>query len=272
MVKENKRLPSIAPFFDLLAQPLHVIILLLIGVSFGVINTLAGGGSILSLPALLILGLSPHAANATNRVAGLVQTGSSTFAFLKGGSVDRRTGLKMCLYGFMGGAVGAVLSLQLSQTSMRGVIQICLLSIALFTLFAPRRLFQDPPPPAKSTMLQVIGGVLVSLYGGFLQAGIGLVSLYYLRFMCGYSLVDGTVYKTIFIGALTFPALVVFTLHGEVSWLYGGVLALGAGCGAWVGVRLTLSPRGTMIIRKALPTTALLMVIGLIIRSWSSIG
>ena len=150
---------------------------------------------------------------------------------------------------------------------MRVVIQICLALVALFTLFAPRRLFVDPPPPPKSKLAQHLGGFFVAFYGGFLQAGIGLVSLYYLRFICGYDLVRGTAIKAFFILALTLPALIVFMWHGEVWWLSGGYLALGSIAGAWLGVRLSLSTRGARVIRGMLPITALLMVLSLVIKS-----
>lgn len=170
-------------------------------------------------------------------------------------------------YASLGGVLGPLVSLQMNQGAMRVCIQVCLALVALFTLFAPRRLFIDPPPEPRSVLTQHLCGLGVAFYGGFLQAGIGLVSLYYLRFICGYDLVRGTAVKALFILALTIPALVVFIWHGEVWWWSGGCLALGSVLGALIGVRLSLSPRGSQVIRGALPITALLMVVSLIIKS-----
>jgi uncharacterized membrane protein YfcA len=245
-----------------------VTVLLIIGALFGVINTLAGGGSILSLPALLFLDVAPHAANATNRVAGVTQTISAVIGFWRGGALSKDGLWVLIFYALLGGFLGPWVSLQMNQESMRVCIQICLALIALFTLFAPARLFQDPPPPPKSKTIQHLVGFSVAFYGGFLQAGIGLVSLYYLRFICGYDLVKGTAVKTLFILSLTIPALGVFIWHGEVQWLIGSCLALGSIGGAWFGVRLSLSPKGSKIIRIALPITAILMVISLMVKSF----
>lgn len=244
-----------------------VMILLVIGLLFGVINTLAGGGSILSLPALLFLGVPPHASNATNRVAGVTQTMGAVIGFWRGGALSREGILRLTFYAVLGGFLGPWVSLQMNQESMRICIQVCLALIALFTLLAPARLFQDPPPRPKPKIVQHLFGVLVAFYGGFLQAGIGLVSLYYLRFICGYDLVRGTAIKVFFILMLTFPALAVFTWYGEVQWWTGSCLALGSIGGAWIGVRLSLSSKGSKIIRVALPITAILMVVSLTVKS-----
>lgn len=243
------------------------VLLSIVGILFGLINTLAGGGSVLTLPALMLIGLPPHAANATNRVGGSIQTLSAAYGFWKRGAFNTQGLAHLILYGLLGGTLGPWLSLQMSQESMAWVIQVCLVCIALFTLFAPKRLFEDPPPAARSKVTRHLGAFLVSLYGGFLQAGIGLVSLYYLRFLCGYDLVKGTALKAVYLCALTLPTLVVFMWYGQIRWGAGILIATGGLVGAAIGVRLSLSVRGTHVIRKALPVTAIMMIIGLLMRS-----
>ena len=122
--------------------------------------------------------------------------------------------------------------------------------------------------PAKKPWLQHLGAFVVSFYGGFLQAGIGLVSLYYLRFFCGFDLVRGTAVKALYLSILTLPTLMMFMWFGQVKWIAGSLLAIGSILGAYVGVNLSLSESGNKIIRKALPITALLMIASLVIRSW----
>ena len=242
-------------------------LLLLVGLLFGLINTIAGGGSILTLPALMMIGLEPHAANATNRVAGVLQTMSAAIGFWRRRAfADQKVGF-LLIYAVVGGTLGPWVSLQLDQASMGFVIQTCLIVIALFTLLAPKRLFQDPPPPPKSVFVQHLCAFVVSFYGGFLQAGIGLVSLYLLRFVCGYDLVRGTAVKALYLCVLTVPTLFVFMWHGQVRWLYGLIIAMGTILGANLGVRLSLSPKGSELIRRALPVTAILMIVSLVLRT-----
>ena len=241
--------------------------LLIIGIIFGLISTLAGGGSIVTLPALLYLGVSPHAANATNRVVGVVQTLSAAWSFRRGGVLSER-GLGALLgYAALGGVVGASSSLLLTPDAMRTGIHLCLIAVALFTLGAPRRLFVEPPPRARSLRVRHLGVFIVGFYGGFLQAGIGLVTLYYVRFICGYDLVRGTALKTLLIIAMIGPAFAIFIWWGEVRWWLGLYLALGSIAGARIAVSLSLSPSGARWIRAALPCTAILMILNLIGRS-----
>jgi uncharacterized protein len=244
-----------------------LLLLLSVGVLFGVINTLAGGGSIFSLPALLFLGVSPHAANATNRLGGILQTLSATWSFFRRGEVDRGPLLLLSFYAITGGVLGSSVSLLLSQESMDLCIQACLFAVALFTLMAPKRLFIDPPPAPKAKWIQHIMGLLVAFYGGFLQAGIGLVSLYYFRFFWGRGMVEATILKTVFIVLFTAPALIIFIEQDQVRWAIGGTLALGAMIGAQLGVNLSLSPKGAELIGRALPIAGVLMILGLMGRA-----
>ena len=238
-----------------------------VGVLFGVINTLAGGGSILSLPALLLLGIPPHAANATNRLGGVIQTLSAAWSFTKRGVLPKRELISLTIYALIGGSIGSWVSLLLTQNEMEWCIQICLGAVALFTLLAPRSLFEGPPLPERSQLSQHIWGLIVSFYGGFLQAGIGLVSLYYLRLIKSYDLVTATALKAAFIALFTVPALGVFIYYGHVYWVAGAALAIGSMIGAQIGVKLSLSSQGEQLIRRALPVAALMMIGGLIWRS-----
>ena len=262
---------SVAPLSvasDVLHSPITSLLLFVVGVCFGAINTLAGGASVLSLPALLLLGLPPHAANATNRVPGITQTLSALWSFKRKGTLRGLPVLMILIIAPLGGTLGARLSLLLTQAQMNVCIQVCLAAIAAFTLLAPKRLFNDEPLPALSLPWQIFWGCVASLYGGFLQAGIGLVSLYYIRFACGYDLVRATALKVVFIAGLTLPSLATFIYYGQVKWLSALALSVGALLGAQLGVHLSLKPSGALIIRRALPFAALLMVIKLGVSSF----
>lgn len=252
------------------SQPLIFIVLISIGILFGLINTLAGGGSILSLPALLLLGLPPHAANATNRVIGITQTLSALWSFARKGELKGAPIIMISTVSGIGGIIGARLSLLLSQAQMNLCIQLCLISIAAFTLLAPKRLFEEPPPSEQPRSYQLIGALFVALYGGFIQAGIGLVSLYYMRFICGHTLVKATALKVVFITALTIPSLLTFIYFGQVWWMSAFALAVGGLIGAQLGVYLSLGEQGEKMIGRALPFAAILMLLGLIWRSISN--
>jgi len=240
--------------------PWQVGALLAVGVVYGVINTLSGGGSVLSLPALLFLGLPPHIANGTNRVVGVTQTLSALLAFWRGGALKGERVWGWFALAAAGGALGAYASLRVPAGALAALMQLCLSAIALGTLLTPPRLLRGAPPPPRGLLARALGAVVVVLYGGFLQAGVGLLIVYYLRFTWGYDLVRATALKTLLAAGLMLPSLVTFAVYAEIRWGVGLTLALGGAVGAQLGVRVSLSPRGAQVIRVALPVTALLMV------------
>lgn len=241
------------------------LLLISIGFIFGIINTISGGGSVVSLPALLFIGLEPHEANATNRVGGISQTLIATQQYFKNGllNFDRRLAT-FGLYGIFGGIIGAFGTDFCSQEQMRWVITCSVVLISLITLFIPQSAYEDTALESKGSLWEHMGGVGIALYGGFIQSGVGILSLLYLRFICGETLLKATAVKVWFIAAFTLPALVTFIIKGQVQMNEGLSLALGGAAGAWVGAKLSLAPQGVQVIKKALPITALMMIASLI--------
>jgi uncharacterized protein len=244
-----------------------LIILLILGVCFGIINTLAGGGSTLSLPVMLFLGLSPHMANATNRLAGIVQTVSAVIGFMQQGKFKHPVIKYLVLYSFTAGSLGAYCSLLVSPIILNYWIQVCIAGVAIFLLVTPND-WVDKDFPVQSQVSRHLVGLLIAFYGGFLQAGVGIICFYYLRIFWGLSSIDSIVMKVLFIAIFTIPAMFIFTMHAQIHWLIGGILALGSAFGAFLGVKLSLSVKGSQWIRTSLPLAALLMVIGLLIKMY----
>ena len=251
----------------LLMTDLTILFLIPIGFIFGIINTLAGGASILTLPMLLFLGLSPHQANATNRLGGIAQTITATYAFL---NQMRSQYWTLCTYLpliLIGSTTGSWLSLLIPNWIMELLISFFMALIALFTLFMPSDTLTNTSLTAKSKPVQILGLFLLSLYGGFLQAGIGLLALFYFRFICGFNLIQSTALKVALITLLTCPALLVFMYDQQVQWVEGGILAIGGMSGAYFSAQWTLKEQGEKWIRLCLPIAALLMVAMLLYQS-----
>ena len=244
---------------------LFAVLLFLLGLGFGVINTLAGGGSTLSLPAMLLLGLSPHVANATNRLAGIVQTLSAVIGFMRQGKLKHPVIKHLTWYALIGGSCGSYCSLLVSPQILNYWIQICITMIAIFLWCAPSDwVDRDFKPHSKLTCHMV--GLLIAFYGGFLQAGVGIICFYYIRYFWGLGSIEAVIMKVVFIAIFTLPALIIYSVNGQVHWWIGTLLALGSGIGAWLSVNLSLSDQGSDWIRKALPVAAILMVLGLALK------
>jgi len=217
--------------------------LLLLGVSgvfAGIVNTLAGGGSFVSLAALIFIGLPADMANATNRVAVLLQSGVSTEAFRRAGQFEgQQWWLIPVTCG--GAAIGAATAVFVQPNHLQTVIGVAMLAMLVWMLFAPQSFGEAGEPKREGfTVRGALAMGCVGVYAGFLQAGVGIVMLAVMVFWLGHGVVEATATKVSLIFVWTIPALTIFALSGLVDWRAGIVLGVGAAIGGWVGAKLTL--------------------------------
>lgn len=218
-------------------NPASLALLAAIGLVAGTINSMAGGGSLITLPALIFLGLSPAAANATNRVGVLVQSVTATSSFARGGALPApRRLLPRALAACVGAGLGAWLSIQVPPQAFRQVIAVAMLVMLGVLLANPKRLL-EPRPPAPEPM-ELLGFLIVGVYGGFLQAGVGIFLLAGSALLSGENLVRGNAVKNAVVALFTLPALAVFLSEGLVAVGPGLALGLGSMTGGWLGARL----------------------------------
>lgn len=222
-------------------DPLNAVLLASAGSVAGVINTLAGGGSLLSVPLLVFLGLPGDVANGTNRVGVLAQNATAMRGFQRAGLPGPRLALPVLATVLPGSWAGAWLISRLDATAFErlfGLVMVALLIPTLRGGLAPRRDASTPPPWPVALRLSVF--FAIGLYGGAFQAGVGLVLLAALQ-RSGIDLVAANSVKVVVIFALTAIALPVFLLAGQIAWapaLYLVVgFAVGGRLGAWIAVR-----------------------------------
>jgi len=216
--------------------------LALVGAGFAasVLNVLAGGGSFLTLPLLIFLGLPATEANGTNRLGVLAQNAGGVFAFHRHGVLDWRHALDAAAPAVPGAALGAWLALQVGDRDFRRILATLMLAVTLFTLadgggrfasllrgFAHRRLVLG------------LGFALVGVYAGFVQAGVGFLVLA-LTTLAGLDLVRGNAVKVAIILVTTALSLAFFAVADKIHWAAGAALAAGSLAGSLVGVRLTV--------------------------------
>lgn len=213
--------------------------LLLVGAGFAasVLNTIAGGGSFLTLPILIFLGLPAIEANATNRVGVVAQNVGAIWGFNRHGLFDWRADWGLAVPGMLGAAFGAWFSLQIGDRDFRRLLAVVMVALTLWTLF-------DPTGRAAGRLSGrpwlVRGGFfLVGIYGGFLQAGVGFLFLA-MTTLAGLDLVRGSAVKVLSILLQTAVSLAIFVWGGHVRWPEGLALAAGSLVGSLLGVRLTV--------------------------------
>ncbi len=229
------------PEFNFLFIPL----LLGVGMFAGFLNTLACGGSLLTLPTLIFLlpfatGIKTNVtplANGTNRVAILLQTFSAIFGFRRKGVSNFRYAIALTIPAAIGAAIGAYIATQTEDNVFEPILAVVMIGMLLLTLFNPTEWLHDKINPSDTHHRIITSVVLffVGIYGGFIQAGVGLLIIAALRIIDGDDLIITNALKVFIIFFYTIIALGIFVSQGQVNWVLGITLAFGNATGAWIG-------------------------------------
>ena len=244
---------------------LEVLLILIVGLVAGFINTVAGGGSLISLPVLIFLGLPSAVANATNRVAIFAQNIFGVAGFKSKGIGEFRYSLALGISALIGAIVGAKLAVDIKGELFNKILAVVMIIVVFMTISGKAKP-GDKKGEINSINSKIIGIVsffFVGIYGGFIQAGVGFIIIGALSAIHGYSLVKINSMKMFIVLVYTVAALAVFIIEGKVNWLYGGVLAIGNSTGAWFASRWSVE-KGDKVIKVFLVIT----VVALAVKLW----
>ena len=233
-------------------SPGEAALLLAGGLLAGIVNTLAGGGSMLTVPLLVLVGLPGTVANGSNRVGILLQNATAAWRFRAQGVPGVRDALRVLVPVGLGSAIGAFGVAQLADATFERVFGVAMLLLLLPTLRPPGS-HSDRRPWSPTTTFLVF--LAIGVYGGSLQAGVGLVLVAALS-RAGFDLVRANSIKVVVVFVLTLVAVPVFVAEGQVAWLPAGVLALGFAAGGELGARLAVRG-GERLIRPVLALAVL---------------
>jgi uncharacterized membrane protein YfcA len=227
------------------------------GLVAGVVNAMAGGGSLLTVPLLVMLGLPGTLANATNRVAVLIQSAVGAWRFSAEGVSGFRDSLAILVPLSLGSATGALLIARVSDATFEKLFGIVMLALLVPALRPPRAaaIVQRRPTWSKAASFAVF--LAIGLYGGAFQAGVGIVLVLALA-RSGFDLVRANSIKMVVVTVFTAVAVVVFVAHGQIVWLPALVLAAGTSLGATIGARLAVRG-GERIVRPVLVASVIVL-------------
>ncbi|MCL6416464.1 sulfite exporter TauE/SafE family protein [Aestuariirhabdus sp. Z084] len=220
-----------------------IVALVSAGLISGFINTLAGGGSMLSLPALMLVGMPPEIANATNRVAVLLQSITGMAGFNKHGALDQGAIAPILVPTLVGALVGALIASYLPSVVLKPVLLGSMVLMALVMLFKPATIIPDSdttPYTFAERPAAWMGMFIAGLYGGFVQAGVGFILIAALAGGLRYDLVRTNALKNVCTAALSVVALGVFIARDQVLWVPGLTLAAGSVVGAHLSVKFAI--------------------------------
>lgn len=248
-----------------------LLLLAVIGCVAGFINVVAGGGSLLTMPVMIFLGMSPAMANGTNRVALIAQNVTAIGTFRRRGFSSFRQSLTLGLCTLPGAVIGAIAAIHIDPLWFKRLLALVMVGV-LLSIFVKRRQrseeTDDEEPSNTASKGRLIaahlGMVVVGFYGGFIQAGVGFILMAILHRFLQLDLVRVNMHKVFVVALYMLPSLVVFALLDNVDWTAGALLAIGNAFGGWLGTRVQLS-RGEGIIRIVFAFAVLGMVVRLVI-------
>ncbi len=212
------------------------------GISCGVINTLAGSGSLITLPVFIFLcGLPAPVANGTNRVGVLFQGLVGAYGFSKKGATSFEGAWWLVVPSVLGALVGSRIAVGLDEKTMNYTLGGLMVFMFFVLMLKPERWIRESAPDAgrRKHPLSLIAFFLIGIYGGFIQAGVGIFMLACLVLVGKYSLRAANGIKVLLVAIFTLPALAVFVYYGQVHWIYGLLMAVFQSLGAWLGVQFS---------------------------------
>jgi hypothetical protein len=202
----------------------------------GLINTLAGNGSAITLTILTeVLGLPGNLANGTNRVGVFTQTAASTYGFYRNGRLDIKSRKVHIISSVIGAIIGTILATMISNEQFRHVFRFLMVFMLLVILVKPARWLRETEEELLPSNWVVIPLFLaLGFYGGFIQMGMGIFFLAATVLGARLSLLDANILKSVVIAIFTVPVIIIFHLKGLIDWQYGLLMAVGQTLGGYM--------------------------------------
>lgn len=234
------------------------ILIFLAGVTAGFMNTLAGGGSTLTIPVLILAGVPANLANTTNRIAIWFQTGVASAKFHKKGKLSIKPYIHITISAIIGAVIGSFYAIEINSANFEKVLSVIFVLI-LILMFKPKK-FQDKVAKKIPKWAECLIFLLVGLYGGFIQAGVGFIFLASLNLVEKSNLVEANATKSFIIFVYTTFAFIIFIISGKIMWKLGLLLTCGNVTGAYIGVNTAIKG-GEKVIRIVIVIAVVLAIL-----------
>lgn len=217
-------------------SPLILIVAVLGGFLAGIVNTLAGNGSAITLSIMTeLMGIPSNIANGTNRVGVLMQSVSSSYSFIKNKRLDVRSTRTLIITAVVGAILGVITAINVSNEQFDTVFQYLLVIMLIVLLINPKRWLknsigeEDLKHPLALPLFFFLG-----FYGGFIQMGMGIVFLMVTVLLLKYNLITANALKTGVVAIYTIIAVILFEVNGLIDWRIGLTIGLGQALGGYI--------------------------------------
>jgi uncharacterized membrane protein YfcA len=230
----------------------------------GFVDSIAGGGGLLALPSLLLAGLDPVSALATNKLQGSFGTGSAAHTFWKKGALDPSQHMLTIALVFVGAALGVAAVAYAPVNLLSGLLPPLLIIIAIYFALTPRLSNIDGAPRLPRKIFTFALAPVIGFYDGIFGPGTGSFFMLSLVALFGFGVVAATGQTKLFNFTSNIAALLMFALGGKIVWIVGLVMGVGQLIGAQVGARLAIK-NGAAIIRPLLVVVCIGMAVKLLL-------
>lgn len=232
-----------------MSETLQILLLIFTGLAAGFINVMVAGGSSLSLPALIFLGLTPTEANGTNRVAILIQNIAAVTSFKKEKYEQFNISLKLALFTVPGGLLGALLAIEIGDDLFQKILGVVLILVAISMLIPTSK--KSKVVEGSSNTISIKGYlamIVAGFYGGFIQVGVGFILMAGIRWGLQTNLIRVNMHKVFIVLVYTIPAFLVFAISDNINYVYGIILAFGNAIGGWWAAKVQVK-KGENVIK-----------------------
>lgn len=248
-----------------------LVLVVLAAFGAGWVDAVVGGGGLLQLPALLLIpGIAPVQALATNKLAGVFGTTTSAVTYYRRAAPDLRTAVPMALIALVGSFGGAAVAIVLPPSAFKPIIVIALLIVAVVTVARPQLGARTALRFAGGRHLLTAGatGLVIGFYDGLIGPGTGTFLVIALVALLGYDFLQSSAKAKIVNLATNAGALLLFIPHGAVLWALGLILAAANVAGSYLGSRMAIA-RGSTFIRVVFLIVVVLLIGRLGVDVWN---
>ena len=243
----------------------ETLLLIVVGFVTGFINTIAGGGSLITLPILIFLGLPPNVANGTNRIPIFFQCLVSIAGFKSKGLKTTNFAWYLGLISLVGAAIGAHIAIDIKGELFNRILAIVMVVVVVFMTFNNKANVNELLERTKGKYLwiSILTFFVIGIYGGFLQAGAGIFILFALSSINRISFVKGNLIKAIVTLAFSISALLLFGMDDLLNIRIGMVMTVGNVIGAWWSSRWSVK-KGDKTVKIFL----IIMIVAMAVKLW----
>jgi uncharacterized protein len=244
-------------------QPWHLPLLFGTGLVAGFVDSIAGGGGLITVPVLLNFGLNPQYALGTNKLQATFGSGSAAWHYAEAKTVPLRDCVRGFALTFFGAAIGTLAVQQMDPLFLRRLIPLLLIAVAAYTLLKPRLGEKDLHPRMRRGWFDLIFGLSIGFYDGFFGPGTGTFWTMAYMLGLGFNMTRATGYTKVMNFASNLSSLALFLAAGKVLFTAGLTMGIGQLLGARIGSRMVIA-RGTKFIRPIFMTVVLALTAKLI--------